>query len=272
VPYQKIADVSFYYELFGEKKNQFTLVFIAGYTGDINLWRPIAESMASDCQVLIFDNQGIGKTKDSGLPLTVEAMAANIKSLMDSLSLENPIIAGFAMGCGIAQKLAHDYPESIRKLILLSPVMKFNETAQKNCESLCNLRETGDLATYCDLVYETVFGVDFKRSITQEQFRTAFMPALEACPQKIADQRRQLAALKAFDSSTWAKDIHIPAVIISPVEDQFSLNSESQVLGQAIRSNGTEVSFISIEKSGHGILSEQLDVVKEIFSQYCLDP
>lgn len=54
----------------------------------------IANQMKEKFQMLLFDNQGIGQTKDKEKPLSVEIMADDVIELADSLKLQNPILWG----------------------------------------------------------------------------------------------------------------------------------------------------------------------------------
>src|SRR5690348_9298729 len=134
MPIQQINNVEFNYELMGIESDLPPIVFINGYTANINFWRPVAEHFIDKRQVLIFDNQGAGKTKDDGGPLTIAELAANTNALIVKLNLSNAIAAGFAFGGCIAQQLANDYPQNFSKIILLASTMKLNKVAKEICE------------------------------------------------------------------------------------------------------------------------------------------
>lgn len=269
MPYQVINDINFNYELLGKNDKNLPLVLIPGYACDIDFWRSLAEIMSKDRQVLIFDNQGIGKTEDDGKPLSLEIMTANIKKLIESLHLKKPVLAGFAMGGVIAQKIALDFPNNISQLILLNSVMKFSEKAKSICEQLCVLREQNKLDDYCDLLYDMVFGIEFKEKITRKNFKESFLPIVTMV-QSAKGQRRQVEVLKACDSTAWAKDIKVPTLVIASSEDQFAAEQECHALAKAIESQGTKVEFFIVQNSGHSTLVEQLEKITQLFQEKCL--
>lgn len=269
MPKQDINGVVFNYELLGTNKTLPPIVFVAGYTCDINFWRPVAEDLAKQRQVLLFDNQGIGETKDDGLPLTVEKMATNTKALIDKLGLQKFVVVGFALGSFIAQRIAHDYPSDVLKIILLSSALKFSDRAKKLCDTLCSFRKDSKFDDYADLLYETAFGVGYKASTSKQVFRSNFVPLLKTS-QTTEGQSRQVEALKAFDSTSWVKNIKVPVVIVSPAEDQFATPQESDLLARSIKSaTNPMVKCITITNSGHSVLAEQLDKLKEIVIAEC---
>lgn len=53
-------------------------------------------------EVLVFDNRGIGQTKDAGDFFTLETMADDTMKLIKKLGLERPHILGQSMGGAIA--------------------------------------------------------------------------------------------------------------------------------------------------------------------------
>ncbi|MDO8955087.1 MAG: alpha/beta hydrolase [Gammaproteobacteria bacterium] len=264
MPYQIVNQVRFHYELMGKETGQHPLVFIGGHTWDIDSWRPIAEGFVDKHQVLLFDNQGVGKTEDDGQPLTAEIMAANIKALMDSLGLVKPIIISFMMSAAIAQKLAYDYPAEVSQIIVVGGTMKFNPRAIEICEKLWQLREANKLDAYSDLIYDAGFGDEYKRGIDMNAFRDGFMPGIGRS-QTINDQRRQVEVFKTFDSLPWAHKIRVPAVVITAEEDQFLLLSENEALANAINAK-----LFTIANSGHAVTYEQPEALKNILIQNIL--
>lgn len=268
MPVISVNNVKFNYELLGKADASQSLVLISGYACDIEFWKPFAKMLENDFSVLIFDNQGIGKTEDDGKPLSIDIMSKNIKMLIDKLQLENPIVAGFAMGGIIAQKLALDFPTDIKQLILLNSVAEFSEKAKNLCEQFCVLREENKLKEYSDLLYDSVFGEAFKKLTTQEQFSEFFVPILKNA-QTSVDQRRQVEVLKHANSTDWANTIKVPTVVIASAEDLFASPSEAQALAKLITENGTSVDYVLIKNSGHSTLIEQLQCVYEIFQEKC---
>jgi pimeloyl-ACP methyl ester carboxylesterase len=255
----KVKDIEFNYELLNEAGKKQPVVFISGYTGDINAWRGYAESLAEKGHpALIFDNQGIGQTTELNVgPLTVKAMANNTFSLIKALKIKNPTIVSFAWGGCIAQQLAHDYPEAVRQLILVSSVMKFGPNARHNCELLTIYREKNEWAAYASLIYNTCFSKAWKTENAEKDFQQMLLPILPKT-QTPEGQRRQLTALQAFDSTSWAKNIKVPTNILSPEEDLFATSAESFALAKQM-SCPCDV----IKASAHAILDEKKSLIQQ---------
>lgn len=248
--------VKFNYEVLGEDTCP-PIVFISGYTCDINHWREVAKVMSKTHRVLIFDNQGIGKTKNHGGPLTIEEMARNTKALMDALGFGKATVIGFAMGSTIAQQLAKDAPDGVSRLILLSTVLKWGDEAKARINRLVALREEGKDIELAETIFDQAFGTTFKAANEREAFVAGF--SIQNLPQSLEDQKRQRDALLEFDSSAWAASIRVPVHVLAPKEDLFALPNDGRAVAEA--TGGT----YHVIDCGHCVTIEALEALTE----YC---
>jgi pimeloyl-ACP methyl ester carboxylesterase len=95
------------------------LVMIMGYDATMEVWDPrLVDALARHYRVVIFDNAGIGDTRQLPGTLTIDAMARQTGALIDSLRLSRPDVLGWSMGGMIAQALAVLEPSQVRRLVL----------------------------------------------------------------------------------------------------------------------------------------------------------
>jgi pimeloyl-ACP methyl ester carboxylesterase len=81
-------------------------------------WDPrVVDGIATRRRVIAFDNRGVGASSGS-TPNTIEAMATDAVAFIRALDLEKVDLLGFSMGGMIAQVIAADEPQLVRKLIL----------------------------------------------------------------------------------------------------------------------------------------------------------
>ncbi len=220
-----------YYELYGEGK---PLVLIAGYTGDHMFWSLMLDQLAKKFQVLIFDNRGIGQTKDKGASFTLDTMADDTIALTEQLGLVKPHIIGQSMGGAIAQLIAKKYADKIDKLIILNSVAKFNLRTIKTLESLLNLRkENIAFDLFLDAAMPWFFSSDY---LAQTENIITYKQALinVPYPQSISDQERQFNALLSFDSRDWLARLTSPTLVLAAEDDIIALPAESQHLANQV--------------------------------------
>jgi pimeloyl-ACP methyl ester carboxylesterase len=100
-----------------------TIIFLHDSLGCIELWRDLPEkiSILTQCNVLIYDRQGYGKS----LPFSTKKRSNNyleheadlLIKLLDFWNVEKPILFGHSDGASIALIAAGKYPEKIKGVI-----------------------------------------------------------------------------------------------------------------------------------------------------------
>lgn len=112
------AGIQFAYRRLG-KPAGIPIVLLQHFTGNLDNWDPIIiDGLAADREVIIFNNRGIASTEGE-VPLTYQEMADDAIAFIESLGLQQIDLLGFSMGGGIAQLVAIDRPQLVRKLILV---------------------------------------------------------------------------------------------------------------------------------------------------------
>ncbi len=94
------------------------VVFCHHLTAVLDDWDPrVMDGIAEHHRVIAFDNRGIGGTA-SKVPGTVEEMGADAIAFIRAMGLEQVDLFGFSLGGGVAQMVALQQPQLVRRLIL----------------------------------------------------------------------------------------------------------------------------------------------------------
>ena len=94
------------------------VVFLTHLAAVLDNWDPrVVDGIAAQHRVIAFDNRGVGASGGS-TPNTIEAMAKDAVAFIRALGLEKVDLLGFSMGGMIAQLIAADEPQLVRKVIL----------------------------------------------------------------------------------------------------------------------------------------------------------
>jgi pimeloyl-ACP methyl ester carboxylesterase len=97
------------------------LVVLNGFAATSADWDPsFIDVLASSNELILLDNRGIGSSTDNGRPFGIDQLADDAARVIEMLDVERPSVLGWSMGGFIAQKLASQHPDRIKKLILLS--------------------------------------------------------------------------------------------------------------------------------------------------------
>jgi pimeloyl-ACP methyl ester carboxylesterase len=109
--------VDFAYRELGPKA-RVPVIFLTHLAAILDNWDPrVVDGIAARHRVITFDNRGVGASSGS-TPTTIEAMANDAVAFIRALGLEQVDLFGFSMGGMIAQVIAADEPQLVRKLIL----------------------------------------------------------------------------------------------------------------------------------------------------------
>jgi pimeloyl-ACP methyl ester carboxylesterase len=95
------------------------LVLVMGLSGTMDAWPPsFVDSLAARRRVIAFDNEGIRRSTLGPGTLTIARMADDAASLIRALRLGRADVLGWSMGGMIAQSLAHQHPNRVRRMVL----------------------------------------------------------------------------------------------------------------------------------------------------------
>jgi pimeloyl-ACP methyl ester carboxylesterase len=109
---------SFAYRRFGDPTGT-PIVLLQHFTGNLDNYDPaITDTLARGREVILTDNAGVGLSTGEA-PETVAGMAQDAASFIDALGLEHVDLFGFSMGGFVAQQIAFDRPELVRRLMLV---------------------------------------------------------------------------------------------------------------------------------------------------------
>lgn len=113
------ADVDLFYTRTGGDKPQ--IVLAHGITDNGLCWSQLAEDLAGDYDLILYDAYGHGQS-DRIDPNKRFDLAADLHDLIEALSLEKPILIGHSMGASTAAEFAARFPDMLSLLILEDPV------------------------------------------------------------------------------------------------------------------------------------------------------
>ena len=85
----------------------------------MDYWDPaVTDGLARDREVILFNNAGVSSSSGE-VPTTFEQMGANAIAFSRALGLNKVDVLGFSIGGMVAQEIALQAPDLVRKLILV---------------------------------------------------------------------------------------------------------------------------------------------------------
>src|SRR3954463_2254962 len=94
------------------------VVFLHHLMAVLDEWDPrVMDGIAAHRRVIAFDNRGVGASGGS-VPDTIEEMGRNAIAFIRAMGLEKVDLLGFSLGGGVAQMVALQEPELVRRMVL----------------------------------------------------------------------------------------------------------------------------------------------------------
>ena len=120
------SGIRFAYRSFGQPEGV-PLVFLQHFTGTMDSWDPaLVNPLAGTRPVIVFNNTGVGASSGFA-PDNVEQMTADAATFIEALGLQRVDLLGFSLGGFIAQSLAAQNSDLVRKLIVASSAPRGGE-------------------------------------------------------------------------------------------------------------------------------------------------
>ena len=231
MPKLKVNDIAMYYEVQGEGE---PVVLVAGFSADNILWGALVNILKNNYQVIVLDNRGAGQTDAPAGAYSIDQMANDIVALCANIGIKQAHFIGNSMGGFIVQTLAYQNPELVKSVIISNSTTAthccFNLYVQAQLELMkANSPRAALIKASCAWAFSFQF-------LTQPGvFESLIKMGLEnPYPFSVTGYEGQYAALQQFDSSQWASQIHVPALVISANQDLIFSEQSVKSLAELI--------------------------------------
>jgi pimeloyl-ACP methyl ester carboxylesterase len=106
-----------------------TVVLLHGISSGADSWRECARLLQNNMQVVAWDAPGYGNSTPllQNQPLAVD-YAQRLQSLLDTLGIQDCLVAGHSLGALMASGLAQQHDPRIKQFLLISPALGYGGT------------------------------------------------------------------------------------------------------------------------------------------------
>ena len=257
--FAKINDIECYYETHGDGE---PLLLIGGLASDSQTWSLMFNHLKKCFKVIIFDNRGVGRTKDSGRPFDISVMAKDAAMLLEHLGAKNADILGHSMGGYIAQEIAITCPGRVNKLILSSTASSTSKRNKVLFLDLVKMYESA--ASYETFLREFMVWLFTPDYLSDKEKTNEFIKYLLAYPyrQTPTDFKRQVAAYIGYSSLDRLDKIKAETLVISGEKDILVTREETDLLASKVQDAETRY----MANTAHSIPAES---PKEFADEIC---
>lgn len=97
------------------------VVHIHGFAISGEYLMPTARALATRRVNVVPDLPGYGRSERRDHVLDISALARALLAILDALDIDQAVLVGNSMGCPIGLEVAHEAPERVHSLVLVSP-------------------------------------------------------------------------------------------------------------------------------------------------------
>lgn len=261
MPKVRVNDIQIYYEVHGEG---FPLMMIQGLGANMDWWAMyprLVTELSKKFKTVMFDNRGAGRTDVSDRRCTIRLFADDTAGLMDNLGISRAHVLGISMGGMIAQELVLNYPEKVEKLVLCSTNCGGRKTVLPSRKVMGML-----LADRSTLSQKERDKIPISLSLTEDfakknpDFVELAVQQMHKAPISSEVLKRQLNAIREFDTYERLSQIKAPTLILHGKKDILIPPGNASILAEAI----PNARLVHLERSAHGLIEDVDEVINTV--------
>jgi pimeloyl-ACP methyl ester carboxylesterase len=151
-----INGLRLYHEVYGElgKSKTSPLLLIPGAFMATDSMKSWVSAFAGKRAVIVFDQQGHGRTPDTSRNMSYEQFADDAAALLRALKVEHADVMGYSQGGGVALQLALRHPTLVNKLVSLSATYRKDGWYPSVLESIEGLSATAFAGTPVEKAFQ----------------------------------------------------------------------------------------------------------------------
>jgi 3-oxoadipate enol-lactonase len=264
MPKIKIRNTELYYIDTGEVSSHKTIVFAHGLLWDHEMFLPQIEALQGEYRCIAFDFRGQGKSPSTKEGYDMDNLTQDIIELLDQL-VDGPVhFLGLSMGGFIGMRLAIDYPERLKSLMLLETTADPEPEVNKpKYLKLCFVAKWFSVS----IIVNKVMAIMFSQSFLNDPNKTALKIEWENRLKKLnrwTFGRAVKGVVHRKGVYDLLKKINTPTLIIVGDEDVATVPAKSQRIHEAIK--GSQLK--TVERAGHTSSIEQPEQINRYLKAF----
>jgi 3-oxoadipate enol-lactonase len=219
------------------KRPRHTVVLSHALGCDASMWDALANQLAFDCRVIVYDHRGHGSSDAPAGPYGIADLADDAARLLRELDTGPVVWIGLSMGGMVGQELALRHPGLVAALLLANSTSGYPEAARAVWQQrIDTVREQG-IEAIADAVMARYF---------HERFRAEHPAVVARFRQRLATTDAEgyagcCAAVGSVDTMARLQHIAVPVLVIAGELDQGTPVDMARTLADGIPGARLEV-------------------------------
>jgi 3-oxoadipate enol-lactonase len=222
-----------------------SVVLLHGYPFNRSMWGEQVEELKQHHRVIVPDLRGHGESAVTSGPATMQSMAGDIASLLETLNITRATIAGLSMGGYVALAFYRLFPLRVRSLVLADTRAQADtEEGKQNREQQAEKASRDGMEGIADALLPKLLAPE---TVTRhpEIVKRLRKMMVETDPDGAAAALRGMAQRQ--DQTAFLSRIIAPALILVGKEDSITPVADAELMHREIGGSRLQV----IEGAGH---------------------
>jgi poly(3-hydroxyalkanoate) depolymerase len=225
------------------------LLLVMGLGGNVEMWRPLLDAMDGR-QTIAFDAPGTGESDLPRRPLRMTDLATVVGTLLDQLGHHRVDVLGVSFGGALAQQLAIQDPQRVRRLVLAATTFGLGSIPGNPLTMAILLTP---LRYYSKRYLELVAPYLYGRGADDGQLVHQQAVARLHRPPSLAGYYLQMAAIAGWTSLPYLRRIGQPTLVMGGSDDRIVPLVNARILNRLIPDSRLHV----VDGGGHLFLLDR---------------
>jgi len=232
-----------------------TLIFLHGWTCDLEFWRFQAPFFARRMRVLAIDLPGHGQSEKPEIPYTMDLFAKAVDAVMRHAGVDSAVLVGHSMGTPVARQFYRLFPGKTLAIVSVDGPFRALATDPAQVEKFLAPYRGPDYKEALGKMADSMFS-----AATPAEMRLQMRDAMLATPQHVI-----LGAAEAmFDPAIWKDDpIKVPVLVVLAKSPLWPADYEAYV-----RRICPYLEYRVLEGVGHFLMVDRPQEFNEILSNF----
>lgn len=247
------------YQHVGESGPRVLLLMGFGMRGEV--WKPQIDGLQNDCQLIHFDNRGIGQSDEVGEAISMRDMATDAARVLDAVGWSEEVhVVGVSMGGMIAQELALLTPDRVASLTLVATHAGGPNAWLPPPKGIVHFLAThvGPAEKRAQAMAKLLYPKRFLREVDNQALKERMHFQMAPRPRR-ETLRKQLAAIRRHDTRKRLEKLRMPTLIIKPERDILVSPRHSDRLKEGIK----HAKVMKLPEAGHGLIFQCAEKVNQ---------
>lgn len=253
----------------GGQAQKETIVLLHGFPGNHTGLVDLADNLGIGSRIMVPDLPACGQSQDLTGMHNLKNYSDWLNVFLESLSIDHAIIIGHSFGSRVALLFSLDYPNRVKKLVLITPVVEVDGFIARIATTYYKI--AGILPAYLQkIMISNGFSKKIGNMILFKSPDVTLRRVIVARDIKELKHLNQKVVIELFDEfygselMVMAKGVSAPVLIIAGDQDEIATLKSVTMLASHLKNSLLEV----MENSGHLVPLERPRAVAEVIKSW----